>query len=313
MFMTGEIKGVVLRFERTSMHDGPGLRTVLFLKGCPLACRWCSTPESQKKGLEKGFLASSCTACGTCVEVCPTGALWLEGGALKFDRTRCTACFACVDACPQEAHKGYGRIMTVEQAVEEICKDEIFYFHSGGGVTVSGGECLLQPDFVEGVLTECRLRGIDTAVETSLHAPWRNVERILPGVNTFYFDIKHPDPNEHRRLVGVDNTIILDNLYRLDGGDHAVELYMRIPLVPGVNDSEQALFGFSSIAARLRKIKGIEILPYHRLGSGTYRTLGREYLLDGLPSPPPGLINERLEFLKRQNPNLAVKAGGGFA
>jgi pyruvate formate lyase activating enzyme len=311
--MVNDIEGVVLRIERTSIHDGQGLRTVLFLKGCPLSCQWCSTPESQKKVIEKGYISGRCAGCGTCVESCPNEALSLVNGKVQTDNALCQDCLSCVAACPTEAHKGYGKIMTVAKAVAEISKDEIFYFHSGGGVTISGGECLLQPEFVAGVLEECRLRGIDTAIETSLFASWQTVEKLLPFLNTLYVDLKHPDGLEHKNLVGVDNDVILANLKKLDLSDLSFGLHLRLPLIPGVNDGDDTLLAALSIAASLNKLKEIEILPYHRLGVETYAHLGMPYQLENLPAPSQEYIIERAEFLRKQNFNVPVKVGGGYA
>ncbi|MBW1635714.1 MAG: glycyl-radical enzyme activating protein [Deltaproteobacteria bacterium] len=252
-------KGVILCLERTSIHDGQGLRVVLFMKGCSLSCKWCSTPESQNAVVEKG----------------------------------------------------YGRIITVDQAVAEICKDEIFFFHSGGGVTVSGGECLLQPDFVAGVLGECRRRGIDTAVETSLFAPWQNVEKILPLLNTIFVDLKHPNGKIHKNLVGADNSVILANLKRIDQSDFPVQLHLRIPLIPGINDGDEVLSEALSIANSLKKLVEIEILPYHRLGVGTYAKLERSYELEDVKTPSREYIVGRKEFLEKQGSNIRIKVGGG--
>lgn len=251
--------GTVLRIERNSIHDGQGLRVVLFLKGCSLSCKWCSTPESQQAVVEKG----------------------------------------------------YGSIMSVDEVVAEICKDEIFFFHSSGGVTISGGECLLQPGFVAGVLGECRLRGIDTAIETSLFVPWQNVEKILPFLNVIYVDLKHPDAKTHKNLVGADNRVILANLKKLDQSDLPFNIHIRIPLIPGINDEDDALLKTLSIAASLKKLVEIEILPYHRLGVGTYAKLGRVYELGDLVTPSQEYIIERAEFLKKQGLTVPVKVGGG--
>jgi len=311
--MVDNIEGVVLRIERTSIHDGQGLRTVLFLKGCPLSCQWCSTPESQNKTVEKGYITDRCAGCGTCVEKCPQGALSLVNGRVQTDNTLCQDCFACVAVCPKDARKGYGKTMTVGQAVAEISKDEIFYFHSGGGVTISGGECLLQPDFVAGVLEECRLRGIDTAIETSLFSSWQTVKKLLPFVNTLYVDLKHPDGIEHKKLVGVGNDVILANLRKIDSSDLPFDLHLRLPLIPGINDSDDNLLAALAIAASLRKLKEIELLPYHRLGVDTYTHLGRPYQLVDLPTPSQQYIIERAGFLRKQNLTVPVKVGGGYA
>ncbi len=258
--VTQDCTGTILRIERNSIHDGQGLRVVLFLKGCPLTCKWCSTPESQRTVIEKG----------------------------------------------------YGRTMSVNEAIAEICKDEIFFFHSGGGVTISGGECLLQPDFVASVLGECRSRGIDTAIETSLFAPWQSVEKILPFLNCIYVDLKHPDRHIHKKLAGIDNRHILANLKKLDQSDLPFKIHLRIPLIPGINDEDNALLKTLSIAASLKRIVEIELLPYHRLGVGTYAKLGRVYELEDLVTPSKEYIIERAEFFKKQGLAVPVKIGGGY-
>ncbi len=309
---TNDIEGVVLRIERSSIHDGNGLRTVVFLKGCPLSCMWCSTPESQSIALEKGYIADRCVGCSTCIAHCPGKAITLCGKKIKIDQSRCNNSFSCVAACPEEAYKVYGRFMTVDQVVAEIGKDEIFFFHSGGGVTISGGECLLQPEFTAGILRGSRQRGIDTAVETSLYSPWRHVEKILPFVNTLYVDIKHPDRKEHKRLVGVENDIILDNLKKLDASGLSFGLHLRIPLVPGVNDADHTLIASIAIASRLKKLREIEILPYHRLGVATYAHLGWGYQLSHVATPSQEYIIERTEFLRSLDLSVPVKVGGGY-
>jgi pyruvate formate lyase activating enzyme len=310
--LTNDIEGVVLRIERSSIHDGSGLRTVVFLKGCPLSCRWCSTPESQNIALEKGYISDRCVGCSTCIAHCPADAISLCGNKIKVDQSRCNNSFACVAACPEEAYKVYGRFMTVDQVVAEISKDEIFFFHSGGGVTISGGECLLQPEFTAGILRGSQQRGIDTAVETSLYAPWRHVKIILPFVNTLYVDIKHPDRKAHKQLVGVENDIILDNLKKLDASGLSFGLHLRIPLVPGVNDADDTLLASIAIATKLKKLREIEILPYHRLGVETYAHLGWKYQLNHVASPSQEYIIERTEFLRSLDLPVPVKVGGGY-
>lgn len=309
--MSSDTEGVVLRIEKTSIHDGQGLRTVVFLKGCPLSCQWCSTPESQRPVFEKVHIDDRCTGCGTCVDNCPSGALTLIDGRVKTDVLLCSHCFSCVAICPEDAHKGYGKIMTVAQVLEEISKDEIFFFHSGGGVTISGGECLLQPEFVEGVLRECRLRNINTAIETSLFAPWQIVEGLLPFLNTIYVDLKHPDGKMHKKFTGVENGVILNNLRKLDQSELSFGLHLRIPLIPGINDADDTLLQVISIAESLNKLEEVEILPYHRLGMISYDHLGRNYHLKDLATPSKEYIIERFEFVKNQS-TVPVKIGGGY-
>lgn len=308
-------KGSVLRIERSSIHDGQGLRTVLFLKGCSLRCQWCSTPESFRSQPEMGFLAARCRGRGVCMESCPEEALSpsADGKSVLIDFSKCTHCFICVQQCPQGAFKKYGSLLSVEEVVQEICKDEIFFFHSGGGLTISGGECLQQADFVATVLKQCRERGIHTAIETSLHIPYGNIEKVLPWLNTLYVDIKHMESTSHKHWVGADNLLILANLKKIDQSGYPLEIYVRIPIIPGVNDSDANLVKTAAFCRSIAKLKEIELLPYHRLGSETYRNLGLTYPLQDLAVPSPERIQERADFLSRQKPGVMIRVGGGFA
>ncbi|EGW36567.1 glycyl-radical enzyme activating protein [Desulfosporosinus sp. OT] len=304
--------GSVLRIERTSIYDGQGLRTVLFLKGCPLRCRWCSTPESQLATLQKGYARNRCVGCGMCVCTCPEGALSLAEDGLNVitDFSKCQNCFMCVAKCLQNAHKKYGSLLSVQEVVREIVKDEIFFFHSGGGVTISGGEPLSQPDFVAEVLQECRALGIHTALETSFHAPYESIAKVLPWLNVLYVDLKLMDKEFHKQWVGTDNALILDNLQKVDQTKEPLEIIVRIPLVPGANDSDANLSATAEFCKSLKKLKEVELLPYHRLGLETYRNLDRDYLLQELISPSAEEISERASFLALQDPGVPIRVGG---
>jgi pyruvate formate lyase activating enzyme len=308
----GGAMGSVLRIERTSIYDGQGLRTVIFLKGCPLSCRWCSTPESQRSTPQKGYARDRCLGCGRCVRSCPEEALLMAKDGLKVltDASRCKNCFVCVAKCLQSAQIRYGSLMSVREVVREIAKDEIFFFHSGGGVTISGGEPLSQSDFVSEILRECRELGIHTAIETSLHVPYESIEKVLPWLNVLYVDLKHMDQEFHKQWVGQDNSLILDNLRKLDQANDCLELIVRIPMVPSANDSDANLSATAEFCRSLQKLKEIELLPYHRLGLETYRNLAMDYLLKELLPPSQERILERADFLALQNPSVPIRVEG---
>ncbi len=202
--------------------------------------------------------------------------------------------------------------MTVSQVVAELSKDEIFFFHSGGGVTISGGECFFQPEFTAAILQECCRRSIDTAVETSLFAPWKNIEKSLPFSNTIYVDIKHCDSKKHMELTGVGNELIMANLEKLDQSVLPFNLHLRFPLIPGINDTDENLSALLSLGERLEKVNDIEILPYHRLGTATYPLLGRNYHLENLAPPSEKYLSERLTYMSKRNRSLLVKVGSGY-
>ena len=299
-------QGHILRIEKSSIHDGAGLRSVVFFKGCPMQCAWCSTPESQRFEPEIGFDLSKCAHCGACASACPKG-------ALAFDKTPsvrrdlCNGCFACADACQKRAIKKYGETLGVKEIVREVSKDEVFYFHSGGGVTLSGGEPCAQADFAAELLRELKKHNIHTSVETALCVPWENVETLLPYIDCVLADIKHMNSEQHKRWTGIDNSLVLNNIRRLDSSDFPVSLIVRIPLIPGVNDTDENLKAVAALARELtKKLQAIELLPYHRLGLNTYKMLGRPYQLESTAVSLREHIDERANFLRSCDPGVPV-------
>jgi pyruvate formate lyase activating enzyme len=304
------LKGTVLHLEKMAQFDGKGMRTVVFLKGCPLRCQWCSTPESQKLQPQLGYDAERCTGCESCVTICPKDAIrpTEDGQRVEMDPGRCDLCFECVTVCPQKTRKGYGREVSCRQVLEEIEKDDIFFFHSGGGVTLSGGEPLMQVDFVRAVLSGCKERGIHTAIETSGHVSWDKFLAVLPLLDAVLIDVKAYDAKRHAELTGHANERIISNISRIDQSDFPIDLYIRIPLVPGINDSEENLLATVAFCKGLRKFKELHILPYHRLGVASYRFLNMNYPLEQIESPDIEIIEKKVERLRQAG--IAVKIGG---
>jgi pyruvate formate lyase activating enzyme len=306
----GSPTGLILHLEKMALFDGEGLRTVVFLKGCPLRCQWCSTPESQSPAPQLGYDPLRCTGCQSCVTVCPQQAIrpTADGQGVVTDPAACRQCFECVPVCPSKARKAFGRRVSAARIVEEVEKDDIFFFHSGGGLTISGGEPLMQADFARAVLAECRRRGLHTAIETSGQASWDQFAKLLPFLDTVIIDVKALDPRRHKALTGQDNALILENIRRLDTAETALDLVIRIPLIPGLNDDPDNLQATGRFCQELRKFRELHLLPYHRLGVESYRLLGRSYALEGLASPDPTAVETAAEILRQMG--LPVKIGG---
>ncbi|WFD10678.1 glycyl-radical enzyme activating protein [Tepidibacter hydrothermalis] len=306
-------KGSILRIERASIHDGDGIRTVVYFNGCPLKCKWCSTPESQNINDKLGYIQKKCTICKRCISHCPENALSLSNDEkIHIDRSKCTSCFKCIDICPFGAFKKYGMTMSVDEVINEISKDELFYFHSNGGVTISGGECLIQVEFLRDVLKGCKMKGINTAIETSLFAKYKDIEKVLPFVDTLFIDIKHMDSSCHKALTGVKNDIILDNIIKLDSSKYNFDIRIRVPIIPGLNDSDYNLLDTLEFCNKLSKIRYIELLPYHRYGIDTYNSLDIEYELKNINSPSKDCIKRIVSLLEQKKYSLEIRANTGI-
>jgi len=285
----------IFDIQRFSWHDGPGIRSVIFLSGCNLRCFWCHNPESQ--GTEPAILyyAEHCIGCRQCAEVCPHGChTFAADGAHHFARERCTRCGACAEVCYSEALQRSGRRVPIESIVEQVVEDSEFYESSGGGVTLSGGEPLLQAAGCRELLDRLKSSGVtlNTAVDTAGNVPWEAFEQVLPFTDYVLYDVKAMPDELHRRGTGVSNQLILENLRRV--GRSGVRLIVRIPVIPGFNDSTDELFAITDEVAGLPNLVKVELLPFHRGGEGKYSALGRENPADGLEM----LERERIEALR---------------
>ncbi|HEX2964946.1 MAG TPA: glycyl-radical enzyme activating protein [Syntrophorhabdaceae bacterium] len=278
-------KGAVFNIQRYSIHDGPGIRTTVFLKGCPLACLWCQNPESQLMKPQIFYNAERCVGCGRCITVCPVKAIAVAETKVKTDRELCTGCGTCIETCPEEARELVGKTMTVEEVVEEVMKDDIFYQRSGGGITISGGEPFTQPFFSAGILKLCKERNTHTAIETCGYAPWETVEKVLDYTDLVLFDIKHIVSQVHMRLTGVPNELILENAKRIWHERH-IPMWIRVPVIPGCNDSTDNIEALATfVVNELSPFVQLHLLPYHRLGESKVQQL--EQSGTGLVTDPP--------------------------
>ena len=284
-----ETIGRIFNIQRYSLYDGRGIRTLVFFKGCPLRCRWCSNPESISPKKEIMLMRSLCTGCGTCVRECEQGihSIVPEDGGFRhdIDRTKqCTGCGRCVSRCAVRALSVCGEDITIDHLMEEILKDEMFYRTSGGGVTLGGGEVTAQHEFAVELLRRCKAYGIDTAIETCGQASWDVIESFIPVVDTFLYDLKAFHSDKHRELVGQGNEQILSNLRGLS--DRGASVVVRMPMIKGFNDDVVMLKDTSEFLAGLNKesVHEVDILPYHKLGVSKYGEIDKDYTIEGDPS-----------------------------
>lgn len=263
--------GMIFNIQRFSIYDGPGARTTVFFKGCNLRCKWCHNPESIPAQRQLEFYPDKCIGCGLCFAACSQGAHILTDGVHRLERDKCIACMQCVDTCFAEALVAVGQRVDAGYVVKSVLSDLPYYERSGGGVTFSGGECMQQIDFLAEIMEALHDKGVHQAVDTAGNQPWEKFEKILPFADLFLYDVKAADGEVHRKLTGVSNDRILQNLRRLAA--IGKRIWIRVPYIPGCNDREMP-----AIAALLKEIpvEKIEIMPFHRLGEGKYRALGIE-------------------------------------
>lgn len=297
---------LVLNIQKYSIHDGEGIRTTLFFKGCPLACKWCHNPESQSYDAVILYNKEKCVSCSRCQSKCPQGAIVEKEGYFPVPREVCNSCEACVDSCIYGAKEKAGDLFTIDQIMKEIEKDKMFYEQSHGGVTLSGGEVMTQDlDFILDILKKCDKMGYRVNVDTCGYASFQRFEKIAPYVDTFLYDLKHMDPEQHLLLTGKDNKLILDNLTKLS--QLGAKIHIRIPVIDQINSHEE---NFMAMADFLQDIQPmmVSLLPYHSIGKSKYDRIDMKY--DGLDFEPPS--EEKLQHLMTffEMKNIPVKIGG---
>ena len=276
------MRGLVFNIQKMSIHDGPGIRTTVFLKGCPLKCSWCANPESQSLFEEVAFSVNRCISCGYCAQVCPKGLISSDAPFQIVDRTVCDGCMKCVKECCTEAKRAVGEYYSPESLLEEILKDKVFYDKSGGGATFSGGEPFMQGEFLLEILKLCKENGLHTAVETCGCGNLEEMTEAAQYLDLIFFDLKHMDDAKHREVIGASNKQILRNLDELSR-IHS-NIVVRTPVIPGINDDPENIRESAEFVAS-RGIGQYELLPYHDLGKTKYEQMGIVYKLAGLESP----------------------------
>ena len=287
-----EFKAWIFDIQRYSINDGPGIRTTVFFKGCPLKCLWCDNPESQSQLPQLFYFESLCSRCQKCVSVCPNKAISVgPDESVITDHANCNACGTCTVICPNDARVITGKLMAIEEVMGIINQDALFYRNSGGGITASGGEAAAQSGFLTELFKQCQEAGIHTALDTTGHVRWETLQQILEFTDLVLLDIKNIDPKKHERITGIGNALILENARKI--ADSGKSMWARFPLIPGCTDSDENIAAIGDFVLSLG-LKQIDILPYHRLGVGKYKRLGLEY---PLPEAKP-YTEEQLQQIK---------------
>jgi pyruvate formate lyase activating enzyme len=298
---------MIFDLKRYAIHDGPGIRVNVFFKGCPLHCFWCHNPEGVSKEPELMLMPNRCARCGDCVRACNYQALsQADNGQVKADRSKCTLCGDCAEACQREAIEIVGREVSVEDILKEIEKDRIFFEQSGGGVTLTGGEPLSQPEFAEALIDSLHMKGIQVALDTSGYAPAETFLRLTKKSDLVLFDLKMMDGEGHKKYTGASNEIILKNLKAID--ESAIPVWIRVPLIPGVNDDGKNFEKMADFLLELKSVKMINILPYHKGGVEKFKRLGKDNEFKVYEPPSREKVDSVINFFKQKG--FKVRQGG---
>ena len=287
-------RGLISNIQRFSTEDGPGIRTTIFMKGCPLSCPWCHNPEGLKKEPELMLLPWRCIRCGECIKICPTSAIMPTEGKLVTDREKCAVCGKCADVCPADARRIIGRYWTPEELLAEIEKDRVFYEKSDGGVTVSGGEGTFQPEFLIEFLKLCKAKGIHTALDTSGYVKWQILKEILHFVDLVLLDLKMMDPKRHRKILKGSFNLVLENAKKIT--ELGKRTIIRVPIVPNYTADEKNIQQIAQFIKGLNVVERVELLPFHRMAESKYHQLGRSYPMDNV-QPPDTILMEKIKRL----------------